>query len=202
MSSLPREISDKDILKGKLYYVALPFTAGRPLSFVEEVEGQEGFFKVITKDDGLEGQIDPNTGKKKAAEHKVVTGIKMRPCVVIQPNEYNQNERYPFVIVLPVETMKKSHKSKGIYKRMIKTNDLPMLYYLGGDNYITINDPYKVYKNVLFGIDVKLNYSVTDIDIEEIMKRFAQCFEIKKIKECDECEKNCDKCEYKLAVNK
>ena len=38
--------------------------------------------------------------------------------------------------------------------------------------------------------------------MEEILVKFAKCFEIKKIKECDECAQNCKKCRYKLAVNK
>ena len=40
----------------------------------------------------------------------------------------------------------------------------------------------------------------TDI-MAVIMKKFAQCFEIKRIKECDDCAKNCENCVYKLAVN-
>lgn len=202
MSKLPRQIDNKEILRGKLFYAALPHTMGRPLDFVEANNGTPELYKIITRDDGLEGKKDPLTNIRKAEELRVVTYVKMRPCVIIQPNEYNQNENYPFVVALPVATLTLRHKKKEIYKRMIKSNDLPMFYYLGGDNYITINDPYKVYKNMLFKIDTKLNYSEKQIDFDEIMKRFAECFEINKIRECEECEKNCTKCEFKLAVNK
>jgi hypothetical protein len=41
-----------------------------------------------------------------------------------------------------------------------------------------------------------------EIIITDAMKRLAQYFEIRIIKECYECQRNCDNYEYKIAVNK
>lgn len=198
--NLPRLVEHEDICRGKIFSVALPFTNGRPLSFVVEDNNNSNLFKIVKKVDGFEGKIDKKTGERKAEELKIVTGIKLRPCIVIQKDEYNHNHKYPLVAILPIATLTSEHKKKSIYQRLIKDNDLDSLYYLGNDCYITINDPQRVYKNLLFDIE-NINFDESNIDMEEIMKRFAKCFEIKRISECDQCEHNCENCEYKKVVN-
>lgn len=199
--SLPRLIKDSDIFRGKIFSVALPFTSGRPLQFVVEDDNHDGLYRIVKKDDGFEGKIDNVTKVRKSEQLRIVTGIKLRPCIVIQKDEFNHNPKYPLVAILPIATLTKEQKEKPIYKRLIEKNDLDNFYYLGNDCYITINDPQRVYKNVLFQIDYKLKYNETDINMEDIMKRFAKCFEIKKISECDNCQYNCENCEYKKVVN-
>ncbi len=198
---LPRLIEHKDICRGKIFSVALPFTNGRPLNFIAKDDSSEELYRIVKKSDGFEGSIDEKTGERKSEELQIVTGIKLRPCVVIQKDEYNHNPKYPLVVILPIATLTDRHKEKLIYQRMIEKNDVDSFYYLGNDCYITINDPQRVYKNTLFYIDYNLKYSETDVNMEEIMKRFAKCFEIKKIVECDNCQYNCENCKYKKAVN-
>ncbi|WP_352419042.1 hypothetical protein [Proteiniborus sp.] len=198
---LPRLIKHEDIFRGKIYSVALPFTNGRPLNFVVEDDTHKGLYKIIKKDDGFEGKVDKETGIRKSEQLKIVTGIKLRPCIVIQKDEYNHNPKYPLVAILPIATLSDKQKERPLFQRMVSHNDVDSFYYLGNDCYITINDPQRVFKNVLFEIDYKLNYNESDVDMQEIMKKFAKCFEIKRIVECDTCKHNCENCEYKKVVN-
>lgn len=201
MTNLPRLVKHEDILRGKLFYVAMPNTLGRPLQFVIEDKSKSGSFKIVKKNDGLEGKIDSKTGEKKSEILKVVTEVKMRPCIVIQKDEFNKNKKYPLVAILPIATLSEASKEKPATKRMIKYNDLDSSYYLGDDCYITINDPQRIYKNMLFEVEKDLKFDTSKINMEEIMKRFAKCFDIKRISACDDCEHNCEKCVYKKTVN-
>jgi mRNA-degrading endonuclease toxin of MazEF toxin-antitoxin module len=197
---LPRLVNDSNILRGKIFHVALSFTKGRPLNFVVEEESNPGLFKTVKLDDGFEGKINPETGELESEVVKIVTEFKLRPAVIIQKDEFNKNPNYPFIVVLPIATFTEKHKEKSIYRRVISHNDVDSFYYLGRDTYITVNDPHRIYKNMLFEME---NVSkLSDEVMEKIMKRFAKCFEIRKIVECQECAQNCEKCEYKLAVNK
>ncbi len=181
MKELPRLVDPQDILRGKIFYVALPHTTGRPFKFLQCVEGETNDYKVIEKLDGFEGTIMEN-GQKKSEHLEVVVGIKLRPCLVIQKDQYNKNERYPFVVVLPIATLTKEHKNRPIFKRLIEKNDLDQFYYLGNDCYITINDPHRVYKNTLFYVEGKLKIDEQAFDMDELMKRFAECFDVKEIR--------------------
>jgi len=195
MNILPRLVNNDDILRGKVFNVALPFTKGRPLDFVCEDKNNLGLYKIIKNNDGFEGKLDEKTGKKQSEIVKVVVEFKLRPALIIQKDEYNLNSNFPFAVVLPIATLSDNQKNKSIFKRMIKSNDVESFYYLGNDSYTTINDPQRVYKNMLFYNDSNTFYN-KDI-MNEIMKRFAKCFEINKIVECDSCEYNCDNCELK-----
>ena len=179
---LPRLVESKDIDRGKIFYVALPYTQGRPFKFVEKDRYYPDLYRVVEKDDGFEGKAEPRTGRRKSESLEVLTGIKLRPCVVIQKDQYNHNEKYPFVVILPIATLTKEHKQKPIFKHLIQHNDLDQFYYLGNDCYITINDPKRVYKNTLFYVEGGLKIPDTEIDMDELMMRFAECFEVKKIK--------------------
>jgi len=179
---LPRLVRSRDIDRGKIFYVALPYTQGRPFKFVEKDRYYPDLYRVIEKKDGFEGKAEPLTGRRRAESLDVVTGIKLRPCIVIQKDQYNHNEKYPFVVVLPIATLSKYHKQKPIFKHLIEYNDLDQFYYLGNDCYITVNDPKRVYKNTLFYIDGQLKIAADEIDMDELMIRFAECFEVKKIR--------------------
>jgi uncharacterized protein YifN (PemK superfamily) len=197
---LPREVKSKDILKGSIFYVALPYLESRPLKFVEPDKDNKGLYKIIQKDDGFEPIINKD-GKKVSPELQIVCGVKLRPCLIIQNDEMNQNEQYPLVIVLPIQTFSSNQKNKALYKRVIEKNDLPEYFYLDNGSYITIDNPRRVYKNTLFTIPNHINFDKNLINIDEIMIRLAECFEINKIRQCENCSKNCDNCEFKMAVN-
>ena len=101
---------------------------------------------------------------------------------MIQKDQYNHNEKYPFVVILPIATLSEDHKKKPIFKRLIERNDLDQFYYLGNDCYITVNDPKRVYKNTLFYVEGHLKIDEKEIDMDELMMRFAECFDVKKIR--------------------
>ena len=200
MMMLPREVKSEDILKGEIFYVALPFIESRPLKFVEPDEHNTNLYKIVKKDDGFEPVID-SKGKKGFPELQIVCGVKLRPCLVIQNDEMNKNEKYPLVVVLPIQTFSDNQKNRAVYKRVIEKNDLPEYFYLDNGSYITIDNPRRVYKNTLFTVPNNVNFDKKLIDMEELMLRFAECFEIDKIRQCEECTNNCNNCEFKIAVN-
>ena len=181
MSELPRLVDSKDICRGKIFYVALPYTQGRPLRFIEKDEQHPELYRIVEKEDGFEGRAEPATGKRRSESLEIVTGIKLRPCIVIQKDQYNHNEKYPFVVILPIATLTKEHKQKLIFKRLIEYNDLDQFYYLGNDCYITVNDPKRVYKNTLFYVEGRLKIDTCDIDMDDLMMRFANCFDVKRL---------------------
>ena len=158
---LPRLVQSKDIHRGKIFYVALPYTQGRPFRFVEKDGQHEDLYRIIERPDGFEGVSEPETGKRRSESLEVVTGIKLRPCIIIQKDQYNQ---------------------RPIFKRLIEHNDLDQFYYLGNDCYITVNDPKRVYKNTLFYVEGRLKIEESDIDMDELMMRFAECLAVKKIR--------------------
>jgi hypothetical protein len=200
MSVLPRLVDSKSILRGKVKDVALPFIQGRPLNFVIEDTDNPNLYKIIEKDDGFEGFINPINNKKKSEIVKVVTEFKLRPCLIIQKDEYNLIEDYPFTVILPLANISKEQRKRKTFQRVINYNDIDQYYYLGHNSYVTINDPHKVYKNMLFERDNEV--SIDKESCNEIMMRLAQCFKINTIKECDTCSRNCNNCEFKNAVNK
>lgn len=204
MGELPRLVPYDDIKRGKLFNVAVPFTNGRPLSFVMEDPINKNVFRIVKKDDGFEPVTDPRTGKKKAPVLKIVTEYKLRPAIVIQDDEWNHKSEYHSVIVLPISSIYEEDKKDPITQRMIEKNDLDGVHFLGNttgrEAYVTINDPKRLHKNLLFKTRNEIIFP--DKVMEDIMIKFAKCFSIKKIVQCKECEKNCETCALKLAVNK
>ncbi len=184
MPNLPRLVSHQDIKRGKIFYVALPHTEGRPFKFLQSDESKLNCYKIVEKQDGFEG-TRLESGRKIAEQLNVVVGIKLRPCLIIQKDQYNQNERYPFVVVLPIATLTKDHKERPIFKRLIEKNDLDQFYYLGNDCYITVNDPHRVYKNTLFYVEGTLKIDENGFDMDELMKRYAECYDVKAILSID-----------------
>ena len=204
MDILPRRVSHEKILRGKIFNVAVPHISKRPLDFVVEDSANPGLYKIISKIDGFEGEIDPKTGKKYAPTLRVVTEFKLRPAIIIQNNELNFKISYYYTVALPIGSIYENDKTEPTMQRAMTTNDVNELHYIGTipgkESYVTIDNPKVVHKNMLFEPAHEL--IVPDQMMVEIMKKFALCFEIKRIKECDERKNNCDKCEYKLAVNK
>lgn len=186
-SKLPREIDDKDITRGKVFSVPIPFNDGRPFDFVK-YDNDTDTYKVVTLEDGFEGKIDPVSKRKKSEIVKLAINYKLRPALVIQNNYDNQNENYNSVIVLPIETIKEKQKGNSRIKRMMETNDVDNVHYIGNDSYIIINNPVKVHKNMLF--ENKKNIIFNESVMELIMKKFAKCVDIDKIEKCDECMYN------------
>lgn len=204
MANLPRLVPYDQILRGKIFNVAVPFTSERPLDFVIEDEKLKGLYRIITKDDGFEGVVNPKTGRRQAPVVKIVTEFKLRPAIVIQKNEFNNNLNYHMTIVLPITKIREEDKNNEYVQEAIKNNDVEYYHYLSDllvyESLILINDPKRIHKNMLFATakDIVLDNHV----MEEILVKFAKCFEIKKIRECDECEQNCKRCRYKFAVYK
>lgn len=204
MSGLPRMVKYEDIMRGKVFNVAIPHTEGRPFDFIIENETNKGTYNIVTKDDGFEGVIDPVTGRRKAPTVMIATEFKLRPAVVISSNVANQKANYHSVIVLPIASIFEKDKSDSLVQRMMSSNDIGGLHYIGQvtgrDAYITVNDPKRLHKNMLFepAKEVLLDEELMAV----IMEKLAGCLEIKQIPQCKECEKNCDKCQYKVAVNK
>lgn len=172
---LPRLVSSKDIHRGKIFYVALPYTECRPFKFIERDRHYPDIYRVVERADGFEGKDDGN-GRRRSEDLQIVTGIKLRPCLVISKDTDNHNEKYPLVVILPIATLTEAHKQKPIWKRLVKYNDVPSLFYLGNGCYITINDPKRVNKNTLFYVEGGLKVEETGIDMEELMWRFADYF--------------------------
>lgn len=204
MSELPRQIPYEDILQGKIFLAAIPYTFGRPLRFVEEDKQSPGKYIIKEDNDGFEARIDSKTGKKYSPIVQAVAEFKVRLAVVIQSDEWNQKSKYPFTVVVPIASLYPDDFKEPEVQRLVSKNDLPSMHYIenvtGRDAYITVNDPNRINKNMLFkpAIDIKLD----TLTMEKVLKKLAICFEIKKIVQCDDCNRNCDKCEYKLAVNK
>lgn len=204
MTRLPRAVSYDNILWGKVYYVPIPFSSGRPLEFVVKDTDHEDLYRLAKKADGFEGEIDPATGNRVSRELKIVTEFKMRPALVIQSNEMNVDPRYDFVVVLPISTINKGHMNRPIIQDMITHNNIDRLHYIGKavgrESYITVSDPKRLHKNMLYKFNREVSFS--DEVMEVILAKLAKCLEIKRIAECDLCEKNCENCEYKNVVNR
>jgi hypothetical protein len=200
MIQIPKGINSRDLRRGEVYQAGLPHILGRPLRFVEESEND--LYRVIKKDFGLEGKVNPQTGATQAVEYSVVTPLKMRPCLVIQNDALNCDEKYDFVIVLPIATVPEERKTLPIMKRMIEKNDVSRFHYIENSVYITVDDPHRIYKNLLFEVnESSLKFDKRLIDMDEIMKKYARCFKITKIRECEECERNCKNCEFRIAAS-
>jgi len=197
MSFIPREVSPEQIIKGRVFDVAVPFTKGRPFSFVEETDNGSGLFRIVKKDYGLEAKIVG--GKTKAQVLKIVTEIKLRPALVILRDNLNQHTEYPYTIVLPIGTITEEQKKRKLFKRMLETNDVDQIHYIGNDSYITINDPYRVFKTTLFERSCPI--TIGDKEVSTILVKLGKCLDMDRIARCDECESNCDNCELKLSVN-
>lgn len=203
MSSLPREVIYSEIKRGKIFNAAIPHTFGRPLIFVEQDSSNPDTYKLIEKQDGFEGVIDPVTGKRTAPTVKAVAEFKLRPAVVIQSNNLNFNEAYPFVIVLPIASIYEEDLQDPEIKRMMSKNDIAHFHYTGKvtgrDAFVSITKPSRINKNLLY--KPKQEIILEDSMMEGILLKLAKCFEIKKIEQCDNCHQNCAKCEYKVPVN-
>ncbi len=197
MPALPRQVKTEDILRGKVFDVAVPFTKGRPFDFVQEIEDTNGHYRIVRMDDGLEGTIVG--GKRKAEVLKVVTEIKLRPALIILGDKDNQVEKYPYTLILPLGTVSPSQKERPLFKKMMATNDVEQFHYLGNDTYITVNDPLRVFKNSLFERDVSIEIPAETVTA--ILMKLAQCIELERIPRCSECENNCKTCEFKLAAS-
>lgn len=98
-------MDNSNIIRGRIFNAAIISTNGRPLEFLEEQEGDT--YKIIPKNDGLEGKVDLKTGKRKAEVLKIATEVKLRPVVVIQSDK---NSNYPLVVVLPLANIPKAKK--------------------------------------------------------------------------------------------
>jgi len=204
MYSLPKLVSYGKIFRGKIFNVAIPFTSHRPLSFVVEDESNPNSYKIISKDYGFEPMTNPKTGKKYAPTVKIVTEFKLRPAIIIQSDELNHNPDYHSTIVIPISSITENDKQHSdIVKRMITSNDIDGMHYLGNltgkDSYTTISDPKRLHKNMIF--ETKNEIILSNELMQEIMIKFGKCFEIKRISECEECKNNCKNCEYKKVVN-
>lgn len=204
MSQLPRLVDYNEILRGKIFNVPIPFTSERPLDFVVEEPDGKGLYRIVRKDDGFEGQIDPVTKKKVAKPLKIVTEFKMRPAVVIQSTNINTSPYYDFVIVLPLASINENDLKDPVMKEIVAHNNNDRMYYLGEtlgrEAYVNIIDPKRLHKNMLYA--AKEEVILTEDVMEVIMMKFARCLEIKKIAECETCEKNCENCSYKNVVNR
>lgn len=187
---LPRQVENSKILRGRVLNVAVINPNGRPLEFLEE-EGSN-IYKSIVKLDGLEGKIDKVSGKKKAETLKIISEVKLRPALIIQPNEYNQKTSYPFVTILPLANIPKNKKGTNMMKRLVEKNDLDVMHYLGHNSYVTVNDPRRVYKNMLFEFKDGIERKIDELSFNIIMRKFANCFEIDEIDKCEECVYNYD----------
>lgn len=173
MGKTPREIPYERIIRGRIYNAAIPHTFGRPLKFVEPHPKIFGVFNVVEKNDGFEGVIDSKTGKRVAPVVQAIAEFKMRPAVVIQADEWNKKEEYPFVIVLPIQGIYPDDLKDPDIKRMIAVNDLPFIHYIGSipgkESYITITKPNRLNKNMLYL--PKNEIDLSSYIMEEILKK-------------------------------
>lgn len=202
MEELPRLVKSQDIIKGKIFNIAVPFVAERPLEFVVQDDGNSDKYRIVTKDDGFEGTMGAD-GKRHADVVRVVTDYKLRPGVIISSNELNNNEDFKDVIVLPISSIHTNESQRSLIQRMKEKNDLPSFHYLerlvGKESYVIVNKPIRLHKSMIFEARREI---VLDQEImTEIMKKLAKCLEIEEIEKCDQCEHNCENCELKLASN-
>lgn len=203
MSQLPRQVSYDEIIRGKIFNVPTPYTSQRPLDFVVEEPGSEGLFRIVQKDDGFEGEIDPVTKKRVAKTLKIVTEFKMRPAVVIQSTDINTSPFYDYVIVLPLTSIHPGDLTDPVIQEIMTYNNNDRMHYLGEllgrHALVNIVDPKRLHKNMLYA--TKAGVILGDDVMETIMVKFAECLSIRRIVECETCEKNCENCSYKNAVN-
>jgi hypothetical protein len=204
MADLPRLVSYESIKRGKIFNVATPFTSGRPLDFVVEEKNTPGLYRIVPESDGFEGIYDPVLKRKVAQTVKVITEFKLRLAVVVQNDIYNHDPNYHSVIVIPIASIYPEDEEEPLMQRMMTANDFDLMHYLGEVTgrkaYAQINNPRIIHKNMLFEPPKAVIIQEKTMDL--ISKKLAVCLQIKRIQECDECSHNCEKCEYKLAVNK
>ena len=55
--------------------------------------------------------------------------LKLRPVLVVQNDEITDQPRYDYVLVAPIYSVKRKHRTRSMFKRLLE-NRLPEIYYL------------------------------------------------------------------------
>lgn len=183
-----KQIPDKEILRGKFYWSAIPYSEKRPLYvFCKNKKNNYG---------KREMYVNPfNNGIYKNGEvHSDVIDViirhKRRLSLVVQADTLNEDVTYPFVYVVPITTFD-GDLAKIHYVRD-NNNDIIQYHYIGEitgkESVANISDIKRIHKSLLLE---KTNIEQIDSDtIENIGKKIAQFMEIDKIEKCKECMYN------------
>lgn len=209
MSKFFKGIQSKDIFLGNIYTTIIPFSTPQPLSLFESCTTCEsnkmcnGFNENCGRkyNDGQDFDRDKMSQfQNNDSEISVIVPHKIRPAVVIQPDDYNHRDNYPFVFVAPIQTL---HREKIQAKKLKKilANELPQLHYIGDhtghEAYINISDIKRLHKSFLLEKHSSDPFS-DDIMLEVLIKISSLLGMGKgKIAACKTCEMNCDNCSLK-----
>jgi mRNA-degrading endonuclease toxin of MazEF toxin-antitoxin module len=102
------------------------------------------------------GVIHENIGNfapvnNQAIEQKIVMTIKPRRVVILSDDEINHMEDYEYILVAPINTIKRYEKQKEWYKKVIQDNH-PIFAYLPNGNlerYVDLSQTTTIHKSLL-----------------------------------------------------
>ncbi|HCL4447341.1 TPA: type II toxin-antitoxin system PemK/MazF family toxin [Clostridium botulinum] len=183
-------VPNEEIKRGRVFWAAVPFTDERPLKLFEYIENAKYTGK-IKKEDILSfsGNISNIKVGRKSDEINVVTKYKRRMVLVVQNEEYNKNENYQFVYVVPLTTY-----GGNKYKiDNVKNNpNFPNVHYLGEltnkESVANIGDIKRIHKSLLIQTT---KYKINDEKMmNAICEKIGHMMQIEKIEKCEECKYN------------
>ena len=196
-----------EILRGHLYWSAIPYTKGRPLDFLEdfkELDDGTNICKVVKKENGFECEIDEET-QEPMSEVKVIIPHKVRIALVLQNDFLNHHSAYHQVFVVPIQTLHRAGKTKTFLDKLAIRNEYPQYHYIGEETgreaYVNIGDIKRIHKSLLLE---RFRPEQINVDVmTEICNKISFLLDIKEIPVCHDCKRNCANCDLKkIIVNK
>jgi len=197
-------VSYTEILRGHLYWSAIPFTKGRPLDFLEDFSqlgNGERSCKVVNKEVGFECEIDDITQEPKT-EVSVIIPHKVRIALVLQNDFLNHHASYHQVFVAPIQTLHREGKTKSFIEKLTIKNEYPQYHFIGEETgreaFINIGDIKRIHKSLLLE---KFREEELDQDIiKEVCNKLSSLLEIKEISACQDCKMKCENCDLKKST--
>ena len=200
-----QRISYDKIKRRSFFLAGIPFSDGEPLDFFVPclnskcTETKDYCGMAVNTLSGFGPEIDPKTGRQISPEVNVIVKHKARLVIVMQLDHLNQQSNYHHVIVVPVYSLDKLGTE--LKKQVLEKNDIPLLHYInnitGKPAYIDLADIKRIHKSLL--LESKSYAPVSNEEMNKICQKLSVLLDIKKIAECETCDKRCDNCEYRKA---
>lgn len=202
-SNLPYFVKDEDIVRGKIFRAAFPYLEERPLSFLEECSNHQNCNHCGTGQDYCGRIVSKSYGFEDGREMYVVTRFKARHAIVLSADMLNSHKGYPNVLVAPIIGIHPNEIQKPKYQRIINGDKtLFTAYYLnpsvtGMHSFIDLGRISPIPKTWL--LQEKTTIESED-KFNEISERIGMMLAQKRLADCENCTKPCEKCEIKEQV--
>lgn len=183
-------VENDKIIRGKFYWAAIPYTEERPLYIFKTINDAK-FTGKKTKEDAssFNGMFSEEEKRRKSEIIDVIVRHKRRLVLIIQNQEYNSNQSYNFVYVVPITTFENNSSKLKFFK---EHNDIPHFHYIGQatnkESVANIGDIKRIHKSLLLE---STNYkSLSEKLINDICKKIGTLMEIGELEKCKECMYN------------